>query len=83
MTLIPYAGFDPFENDFDNIQPAPLHEQDIEPRTHFDIARIWSLKHSGKSWNEIGKLLASEEGRRAPYQGTSIKFAVNKGRGAA
>ncbi len=81
MTLIRYAGFDPDEDVFDGVELAPLHPQDAPPRpvprTRLDIARAVHLRGLGWGWNEVGRQLAIEAGRRVAYRGTSIYFAVN------
>jgi hypothetical protein len=82
VNLVRYAGFDPHEDDFGEVELAPLHPQDlVKPgrplRTNIDIDRAWHLKRLGRSWNEVGKILAREEGRKIAYRGNSVYFAAN------
>lgn len=74
-----YAGYDPDEDNFDGVELAPLHEEELRRprRTRINVARAWELKHAGKTWTEIGRLLASEQGRASPYQGVSVYIAAN------
>jgi hypothetical protein len=74
-----YAGFDPDENNFDGVELAPLHEEELRAprRTRIDTKRAWKLKHEGFSWAEIGKILACEQGRAANYQPLSVYIAAN------
>lgn len=85
--LIPYAGFDPDENNLDDIELAPLHPQDLVKRSRpgpasIDTNRAWRLKHLGKSWKEVGEILAREEGRKIPFLGPSVYSAANYARAA-
>lgn len=75
---LPYAGFDPDEDNFHGMELAPLHEQDVmrrQPRTNIDLARAEHLKSLGWSWDDVGRQLAIEDGRRIAYQGQSVRFA--------
>lgn len=79
--LVQYAGFDPCEEDFDGVEPAPLHAEDLVPltrqrRTRINLERAWSLKRLGRSWDEVGRLLALEQGRKVVYQGKSVRMAA-------
>lgn len=79
MRLIPYAGFDPDENVFD--EPAPVrrkfrHRLPRAYRTALDVDRIHHLRRLGWTWRAIGEQLAKEDGRRVPYLGTSIWWAA-------
>ena len=76
--LVPYAGFDPDDDNFDGIELAPLHRQDIErPRhTTLDIDRIQQLRGQGWTYDAIGRQLAFECGRRAPYQAQAVWWAL-------
>lgn len=80
MIRIPYAGFDPEEDNFEGVEMAALHEQDVSCRdrsTKMDIERARYLKWIGLSWNAVGRKLASEQGRRVAYRGSSVQFAVH------
>lgn len=76
-----YAGFDSDEDNFDGVELAPLHEQDEpkprQPLTRIDTARAWHLKGLGRSWAEVGRLMAIEEGRNVPYTANGIRFAAH------
>lgn len=78
MKLIPYAGFDPTEDDFTGVELRPL---ELEPAryTRINIRRVWKLRREGKNWKEIGQILAREEGRPASYHAHSIYTAANYG----
>lgn len=78
MKLIPYAGFDPTEDDFTGIELRPL---ELEPAryTRLNISRAWELRREGKSWKEIGQILARENGRSIPYNSHSVYTAANYG----
>lgn len=74
-----YAGFDLDEDNFDGVELAPLHEEELcKPRrTKIDVHRAWELKHAGHTWAAIGRILASEQGRAAHYQSYSVAFAAH------
>jgi hypothetical protein len=79
--LIPYAGFDPDENDFGDVELAPLHCQDIEPharryRTALNVDRARHLRGLGWTFDAVGVQLAIEDGRPVAYRGTSIWWAL-------
>jgi hypothetical protein len=75
---IPYAGYDPDEDNFDGIELASLYDQDKRPyRTTIDIRRAWDLKRIGHSWAEIGKILARECDRRMPFTSRAVYWAAN------
>ena len=78
-TISRYAGFDPNEDNFDGVELAPLHEQELRAprRTRINVTRAWELKHAGYTWGEIGKILACEQGRAANYQAVSVCTAAN------
>jgi hypothetical protein len=79
MGMVRFAGFDPEEDNFDGIDPAPLHEQDFQPRvmrTRMNLDRARHLRSLKWAWREIGKQIAIEEGRRVPYLANSIRLAV-------
>lgn len=80
MRQIRYAGFDADEDNFEGVEPAALHEQDIAGRarsTKIDIERARYLKWTGLSWTAVGRTLASEQGRPMAYNGASVQFAVH------
>lgn len=87
MQLIPYAGFDPRENDFSGIVPAPLHDRERPKRRNpqsgrvgIDVKRANHLKAQGLSWERIGEILASEDRRKTKYLGASVYRAVYRER---
>jgi hypothetical protein len=78
--LVRYAGFDPHENDFDG-ELAPLHDVDlIKParlhHTGINIDRARHLRSLGRTWQEVGRLLAIEAGRKVAYRGASVWWAL-------
>lgn len=89
MNLIPYAGFDPGENDFIGINPAPLHERERRKRRNarsgrqaINVRRAAELKSQGLSWDRIGQILAAEDRREVSYLGCSVAGAVYRESGA-
>jgi hypothetical protein len=81
--LIPYAGFDPSEEDYSDIVISPLthrNQLNFGPRKVMDTKTARELRASGMKWDDIGRELAAREGRSAPYQGTSVIQAIMKGR---
>lgn len=87
MQLAPYAGYDPRENDFFGIEPAPLHDWErpkrrnpFSGRAGIDVKRARQLKAEGLSWGRIGEILASEDRREAKYLGASVYAAVYRER---
>jgi hypothetical protein len=79
MNLLRYAGFDPAEDNFDDVELAPLHDEELRAprRTRINVSRAWQLKHAGYDWAEIGRILACEQGRAANYQAMSVYMAAN------
>ncbi len=83
MQLVPYAGFDPLENNFFGIMPAPLHDRErpkrrnpLSGRAGIDVKRATILKAQGLSWARIGEILATEDRRKLKYLGCSVRAAV-------
>ncbi len=77
--LVRFAGYDPEEHDFDGVEMAPLHDDERRPhKTAIDVARAWELKHAGKGWAEIGRILAREMGRPIHFWGHSIYIAATR-----
>lgn len=80
--LVRYAGFDPHENDFGDVELAPLHRQDVDTwrkrrhRTRLNVDRARHLRGLGWSWDAVGVQLAIEDGRPIAYRGTSIWWAL-------
>jgi hypothetical protein len=68
--LIPYAGFDPMER----------HSKRPIAYNKIDVARAEALKAKGLTWKEVGKQLAEEQGRDAPYSSDSVHGAVARER---
>lgn len=72
--LIPFAGYDPNENDFSMIK--------LEPRYGFDFGREINVKRAvelrakGLKWREVSVLLAHECRRKIPFQPQSVMCAV-------
>jgi hypothetical protein len=79
MILSRYAGYDPDEDNFDDVEPAPLHDEELRARrrTRINVSRAWELKRDGFDWAEIGRILACEQGRAANYQAMSVYMAAN------
>lgn len=78
--MIRYAGFDPDEDNFDGVGLAPLHRQDVQPRTTINIVRAGELRREGLGWAEIGRILAQDVGRRMPFTSQSVYAAVSYAR---
>lgn len=78
MKLVPYAGFDPAEDDFTGVEFRPM-ELGPARYTRLNIRRAWELRRERKSWKEIGQILAREEGRSVPYTSHSVYTAANYG----
>jgi hypothetical protein len=77
--LIQFSGYDPDEDDFDGVEMAPLHDDELRQyRTSIDVARAWELKHAGATWAEVGRIIALEMGRPIRFQETSIANAATR-----
>lgn len=46
--------------------------------THEEIARALQMREDGEKWEEIGRRIAYERGRRVPYQVNGIKKAIRR-----
>lgn len=86
MSLIRYAGYDPHENDFSDLDHNDLMgaEHRIERPANFhrpegiNVARAAQLRDEGLTWRQIGELLAIEESRPIQYLASSVYQAVYK-----
>ena len=76
--MLRYAGYDPNEDNFDGIEPAPLHDEDCRPpgKSRINIERALALKSEGLPWRRIGEILATEENRPTRYTGDGVSGAV-------
>ena len=76
--MIRYAGYDPDENDFRGVDPAPLHASDLRApgKTRINIQRALALKSEGLCWRRIGEILATEENRPMKYTADGVSGAV-------
>ena len=64
--LIPYAGYDPQER----------HSRRPIAYNKIDVTRAEQLKAEDLTWKEVGRRLADEQGRDAPYSADSVHGAV-------
>jgi hypothetical protein len=82
--LIPYAGYDPGEEDFSGleIERGGLlgNRSDFGPRKVMNVQLAIQLRASGMKWDDIGRELAAQEGRPVPYRGDSVIQSIVKGR---
>lgn len=83
MSLIRYAGYDPFEDVYEpqpphNYRALKVRRRPRPGRPAMDVERALELKCEGLSWGRIGEILASEDRRTMKYLAHSVRQAVFK-----
>lgn len=68
MSKIPYAGKTKSKRVYKGINVQRAKE----------LRRIWEDGHAERSWTDVGKMLAREEGRATPYNEQAVSRAVRR-----
>lgn len=68
--MIRFAGFDPDEDDFEGVEPAPLHAHDRRvTRGAIDPEAALQIKLAGNTWRRVGEIMACEQNRVIRFSG--------------
>jgi hypothetical protein len=77
MMLIRYAGYDPNEDDIEDLMPWHFPGRKYPT---IDVERVRALRARGWPWWAIGEFLAIEAGRPVPFHRDSVYAAARRSR---
>ncbi len=81
--LIPYAGYDPKERPYEDLQRSDLRRRktmldNFGPRKTMNVDLAIKLRTLNWKWDAIGEMIALIENRKMPYRGVSVCNAIKR-----
>ena len=77
MAVIPYAGYEPNEDDYATYSFVPMSHEVVR-RNAIPCERAIELRDMGMKWDDVADVLTFETGRVIKFYGQSVQQAVWK-----